>query len=372
MNSAISTNSWKALNITGSVDITAIQLEGDFGLLTIFNIYNSCSDSQTERALDRYLTAHRADVYGEGKHVLWCGDFNRHHPLWDNDTDDRLFTPAAMDASFRLIQLLAKWDMTMLLSKGILTLQHWATKKYSRLDNVFGTKDLIDLVIKCDTMPERRPVKTDHIPIAIILDITTAPAPTTLTRNFQMTDWEDFKKELNGRLNGAPTWNDIEGENEFNRQVETLTVILQNTIEAKVPLTKPNALSKWWWTRDLDKMKKEGNRLSRTSYNFRALPDHQSHKEYKDHRTRFADTIIKAKRQHWEDFLEGATEREMWIANEFIKEPVGDGGHPRIPTLKINTPEGPKEVLSNEDKAIAIAESFFPLKPPTSNIPKDF
>ncbi|KAF9554543.1 hypothetical protein CPC08DRAFT_622352, partial [Agrocybe pediades] len=89
--------------------------------------------------------------------VIWCGDFNRHHPLWDDDADDRLFTPDAMDASQRLIQLMAKWDMTMLLPKGIPTLQHWVTNKYSRPDNVFGTRNLADLLVKCDTMPERRP-----------------------------------------------------------------------------------------------------------------------------------------------------------------------------------------------------------------------
>jgi len=184
VNSAISTNSWKALDIPSSVDITAIQFEGDHGVLTLFNIYNSCTDNKTEHALDRYIEAHKNKLYGPGKNVLWCGNFNRHHPLWDDDADDCLFMTTAMDASSRLIQLLAKWDMTMLLPNGIPTLQHWVTNKYSRPDNVFGTKDLGDLVIKCSTLPERRPVKTDHIPIAIILDISTTPAPTSPIRNF--------------------------------------------------------------------------------------------------------------------------------------------------------------------------------------------
>jgi len=52
INSTISTNSWKAIEIPGSVDITAVQLEGDYGVLTIFNIYNSCNDDKAERALD--------------------------------------------------------------------------------------------------------------------------------------------------------------------------------------------------------------------------------------------------------------------------------------------------------------------------------
>ncbi|KAF9546882.1 hypothetical protein CPC08DRAFT_606238, partial [Agrocybe pediades] len=48
VNASISTNSWKALDIPGTSDITAIQLEGpDSGILTIFNIYNSCNHDKT-------------------------------------------------------------------------------------------------------------------------------------------------------------------------------------------------------------------------------------------------------------------------------------------------------------------------------------
>ncbi|KAF9562849.1 hypothetical protein CPC08DRAFT_633520, partial [Agrocybe pediades] len=46
VNSAISTNSWKALDIPGTVDITAIQMKGEYGILTIFNVYNDCADDK--------------------------------------------------------------------------------------------------------------------------------------------------------------------------------------------------------------------------------------------------------------------------------------------------------------------------------------
>jgi len=262
---------------------------------------------------------------------------------------------------------MAKWDMSMLLPKGIPTLQHWVTNKYSRPDNIFGTRELTDLVVKCNTIPERQSVKTDHIPIVLILDISKSLAPITSTRNYRMTDWSLFREDLDKRLKEAPEWTAIDNEEEFNRQVETLMQIIQESIEARVPLSKPNPLSKRWWTKELNQMKKEGYRLSRTSYKFRALPKNRAHHEYKEHRRQFADAITIAKRQHWEDFLEEATEREMWIANKFIKEPVGDGGRPRIPTLKINTPDGYREVSSNKEKAQAIATAFFPSKPEGPN-----
>src|ERR1700678_3253109 len=54
------------------------------------------------------------------------------------------------------------------------------------------------------------------------------------------------------------------------------------------------------------------------------------------------------------------------MANKFIREPSGDGGSPRIPTLKVRNQEG-REILitDNEGKARTFAKMFFPPPPPT-------
>jgi hypothetical protein len=83
--------------------------------------------------------------------------------LWDRDEDTHLFTPQATRAAERLIKILAEYDMSMLLPKGILTLQHMRSKKYSRPDNVFCTPITQDYIMSCDIDHEMRP-----------------PAPTTL------------------------------------------------------------------------------------------------------------------------------------------------------------------------------------------------
>ncbi|KAF8810027.1 hypothetical protein BYT27DRAFT_7092816 [Phlegmacium glaucopus] len=62
--------------------------------------------------------------------LLWCGDFNRHHPLWDNNEDERLFTPQAMREAEVLIGMVADEDMVMVLPKGIPTLKHMVTNRY--------------------------------------------------------------------------------------------------------------------------------------------------------------------------------------------------------------------------------------------------
>jgi hypothetical protein len=65
------------------------------------------------------------------------------------------------------------------------------------------------------------------------------------------------------------------------------------------------------------------------------LPDHASHTELHKARNAYGEAIVDAKRGHWEDFLENAAEQDLWTANKYFKEPIGDGGKTRIPTLKV-------------------------------------
>lgn len=76
------------------------------------------------------------------------GDFNWHHPLWDNKTiGHRLFTRQALAKAEGLIQIIAKWNMSMILPKGLPTLQHWVSTVFSRPDNVFGSEGVEDMLV---------------------------------------------------------------------------------------------------------------------------------------------------------------------------------------------------------------------------------
>ncbi|KAF8154055.1 hypothetical protein B0H34DRAFT_626235, partial [Crassisporium funariophilum] len=58
---------------------------------------------------------------------------------------------------------------------------------------------------------------------------------------------------------------------------------------------------------------------------------------------------------------------------KYLKEPVGNGGRPRIPTLKVASREGgQREVNTNTEKAQVFADAFFPKPPPTSSVPEDY
>ena len=58
---------------------------------------------------------------------------------------------------------IGQYDMHMTLPKDIPTLEACATKNFTRVDNVFCSADLVDTFISCDTYPQWRPQKTDHM-----------------------------------------------------------------------------------------------------------------------------------------------------------------------------------------------------------------
>ena len=93
VNTKLDTKGWVTLDIPDTNDITAIQLKGPYGKLAIFNIYNDCTHARNETVLNTYVRRHANTLLRtENHHMIWAGDFNRHHPLWDRDEDIHLFT----------------------------------------------------------------------------------------------------------------------------------------------------------------------------------------------------------------------------------------------------------------------------------------
>jgi len=83
--------------------------------------------------------------------------------------------------------------------------------------------------------------------------------------------------------------------------------------------------------------------------------------------------MIKTKREDWSEWLLEAGTKDLWTANCYIRDPVGDGGRPRIPSLLVTNEYGEQvEVTGNEEKAKLFANAFFPRPPATSSVPKDF
>ena len=116
-------------SIQGTSNHTAIQLKGAHGTLDIYNIYNDCLHNATMEALDTHLKACRSPPRSAlDSHLLWCGNFNRHHPLWDKSRNCHLFTATALHAANKLLEMIADHNMIMALPKDVPTLKVKSTK----------------------------------------------------------------------------------------------------------------------------------------------------------------------------------------------------------------------------------------------------
>jgi hypothetical protein len=226
-----------------------IQVKGDWGTIEILNIYNDGNNNETVTK----LTKHHSNTNKEpnqqmngSKHTLWLGDFNRHHPCWDNPGDIRLFTREAIKEAETLIEAVAEAGLVMLLPGGIPTHLHNVTKRWSRLDQVFLSEHSENLLISCDTCAEHRGIRTDHLPILMELNLRVSVAEVSTSTNFQEVDWEEFGKSLERNLSQKQQEVCIQMQRQLNQCCESLTKAIQETIEEQVPTTKITSKSKRW------------------------------------------------------------------------------------------------------------------------------
>src|SRR3981189_178279 len=374
VNAKLDTNHWHQINFNDNNDTTALQFNGPYGRISIFNIYNDGNHLNSLFALDKFITTNRHDLYhNERDYMIWCGDFNRHHPLWDEDRNGHLFTPAALEEAHILIEIIADHNMVMTLPKDLPTLQAMNTGNWTRPNNVFTSANLENYLVRCDTDPRLRGPGTDHVPILTIIDLPLERKPSPASPNFRMTDWKDFKEELAIRLTDIPLPTSLTTEDKFQAAVNNLTSTLQDVIRTTVPVSRPCPHSKRWWSKELLDLKKRKNKLSGISYKYRAVLDHPSHEQHKAVRNQYGDAIVKAKEQHWADFLEEAEERDLWIANKYISNLPGDRSKTQIPALKVESPGNHVTVVtSNEGKAELLSKQFFPPAPTVSTVPNNY
>ena len=138
VNVMLDVNRWTQIPVADTNNISAIQLQTSKGRVTIFNVYNNCLHSRTLKVLCHSVQANRDKILGQNNDsMIWCGDFNRHHTMWDEERNHHLFTASATVEAQILISLLADFNMVMVLPQGIPMLQAMSTKNWTRVYNVF-------------------------------------------------------------------------------------------------------------------------------------------------------------------------------------------------------------------------------------------
>ena len=319
VNKHLETKNWKIIDVQKTNNITAIQLNGTYGKIMIINIYNDCTHPRTENTLRNCLTQHRNMIAdGDNAHMIWAGDFNRHHPLWDDNRDIHLFTNQALRNAEGLINMLAEYGMEMALPKGVPTLQHMRTKKYSWPDNFFCTPTLQPYIIKCKVEAQLRPTSTDHFLIATYIDLPQNRLPHDPLYNFRTANWDEFYKVLTEKAGRLPQPQPVTNKRQLDEMGINLTRILQETISEKIMCSKPRPDAKWWWNSDLTKMRKELNRLRKESYHNCTIANHPSHRELRRKSRIYRKAIVEVKCSHWAEYLEEMTSDDIWTANKYL------------------------------------------------------
>ena len=102
------------------------------------------------------------------------------------------------------------------------------------------------------------------------------------------------------------------------------------------------------------------------------MRDHPIHAEYKSAANKFKEVMTETRSQDWTDWLEGASQQDLYLANKYIASEPTDFSNVWISPLHTFTNSLPDVADNNMKKVQVLAESFFPPYQvyPTCQIPK--
>ena len=217
--------------------------------------------------------------------------------------------------------------------KDIPTLEACSTKNYTRVNNIFCSAELIDNFVSCNTYPQWRPQKTDHLPIISELEIEPERTEHTEKFNYKLTDWEEFRRTLATSLAEIQETENFTSIEECLNQINKLDTAIKGAIKKHIPTTKLSPYVKRWWNKELANLKRSKERLARRSYKRRAVDEDPIHEEFRRAWNNYSMMIQKTKEEHWLEWLETLDNEGVWTTNQMVSGAATDGGRSRIPTL---------------------------------------
>ena len=158
-------------------------------------------------------------------HMLWCGDFNHHHPLWEEDSNRRLFSqPESIDP---LLDLLATYNMRLTLPLGIPTYKT-TQGNWTRPDNVWRSNNPLDPIVICDIKPSLHPPCADHLPIITEFNMLIRQAQSFPTHNMHKANFLVINKKLRMRLEAQHPAKCIHNKNDIDEVANNLVHTADN------------------------------------------------------------------------------------------------------------------------------------------------
>ena len=144
---------------------------------------------------------------------------------------------------------------------------------------------------------------------------------------------------------------------ELDTFVNTVTHVIQATIEKHVPKSWLSPFSKCWWTPELTRLRCAYAKCSHTEFQACGTSGWAGTKEScAAAHNKYNSTLCHTKAMHWKEWLEEITEQDIWRAARIAPNPLSDGSRMCIPMLYTRTASN--EVITThgtvEQKAIAV------------------
>ncbi len=322
---------WNPLNVVTSMECMAVQIIARPAPITICNIY-SAEQLTEEKTLEEILNQ-------LPQPVLFCGDFNGHHPMWGGRRIDRKGEIIANFIEQNNLVLINDGSGTRIGDRGSLT----------PIDLSFTTADIARKTKwKVDYSSS---IGSDHFPITIsISGRALAKSPPALQKwNLERGDWEKFKRLAESEINSSLICKDID------RFAEKVTKAIIKCAEKSIPRkkTRKSKPAAPWWTEECGTKKRLREEALKKVILSRNPDDYESYSKAKNACTAQAR---KSQTSHWRDYCSGInkniTSKELWQKVKVMKKENKAQG---VSTL---IDRGGKLISLPEEKANILGEQY--------------
>jgi endonuclease/exonuclease/phosphatase family metal-dependent hydrolase len=265
----------------------------------LINVYNE-KDANGEWTLERSLYNIRLLP-----DVILAGDFNIRHPSWDyNSSDGSTRTTRFYD-----------W----IEDKGFLLQNTPGTGTFYRPH--MTAPSVLDLTLMRGTFSQQETnwrtidIGSDHLAISYTLPAASARLDTPEERqtfNTKKANWDLFSTTL---LDRTPA---LEGVEDIEELAKAFSDLILSTATECIPRTKRSPHSKPWWKPELRTLRRSMARAWGTLHSIQdpAPGDKQA---YLTARNTYFQAIKKAKRDHWNAFLENTDPKSIYKAMSYTK-----------------------------------------------------
>ena len=270
INKRIDPDTWEA-RFKGR-DFCSLRIQVKETPVWIHNVYNPSPVSLTSQDSPSTLPALAEALEEDGEHVA-VGDFNLHHPLWNNT--GRFTYHADSD---RLLGLMEEHGMTLGLPEGTVT---WRDRgSQSAIDLSFLTRGAYEALLGCEAEPDLS-YGSDHIPVQIRLEWTWEEFVQRKRRAWKRAGLEETRKDIQAQtdilariLGRLPL--------DINENLDTYTQLLIKALreiaDSTIPNAKPFEGSKPYWNAACERVTKaSGKALTEYRRNRNANTEERLH-----------------------------------------------------------------------------------------------